>query len=149
MKQYWKKIIFVNFIIFLLCAPIAQAQIEDAMSDAEIDAMGIADAIPVAAPGAVVFSPTELMHDTKTDITNKIKSVKASIVKIIVRNVLNVVLGKLAYDTATWIASGDVGQEPLIHDKSFKEYVGDMADAAAGSAIDAFAESAGFDAADL
>ena len=64
----------------------------------------------------------------------------------VVRNTLNSVLSKLAYDAAVFIASGGKGQESLIFSQTPEEYFTDVGGAAVGGAIDGFAEGSGFSA---
>ena len=48
------------------------------------------------------------------------------------RNFLNTI----AYDTATWLASGGKGQQPLFYTQGWGEYLKDLADSAAGNFIE-------------
>ncbi|HLC90050.1 MAG TPA: hypothetical protein VJG65_03755, partial [Patescibacteria group bacterium] len=48
------------------------------------------------------------------------------------RNFLNT----MAYDTATWLASGDKGQKPLFYTEGWGEYLKDLADGAAGNFVE-------------
>ncbi|MFH0819051.1 MAG: hypothetical protein V1898_03595 [Patescibacteria group bacterium] len=63
------------------------------------------------------------------------------------RNAMNAFLGRAAYDLATAIATGGTGQQPLMFTETPGAYVRDLADAAAGAAIETFATDLGFDAA--
>ncbi|MBU0732081.1 hypothetical protein KKC88_04335, partial [Patescibacteria group bacterium] len=60
------------------------------------------------------------------------------------KNLLGTFLQQMAYDAATFIASGGQGQDSLVYSKPAGEYFRDLGDAAAGSAIEGFAEGMGF-----
>jgi len=45
-------------------------------------------------------------------------------------------LNTLAYDTATWLASGGEGEQPLFYTDGWGSYLSDLADGAAGSFLE-------------
>ncbi len=49
-------------------------------------------------------------------------------------------LGRIAYETAVWIGSGDKGKKPLLYTKGWKQYLEDAGDAAAGDFIETLAD---------
>lgn len=102
----------------------------------------LAQIVPTISPDVIAFLTGDKVKSTLA------KSLEDAAYAL-VRNVLNTVLGKIAYDTATYIATGGSGQEPLIWNQPVGQSLQDMGNAAAGSAIDAFAEGFGFDAAKL
>ncbi|RLC36517.1 hypothetical protein DRH27_05100, partial [Candidatus Falkowbacteria bacterium] len=57
-----------------------------------------------------------------------------------IRNSLN----KIAYDTATWLGSGGKGQKPLFITEGWGEYLGNIADQAAGEYIERLGREGGF-----
>lgn len=79
----------------------------------------------------VVANPTQYA----LEIQNKVeKTIGASIMQtgtIALVNALNYFVQKLAYDTATWIASAGSGQKPLFDGRSFGTYVSDIGKSAA------------------
>ncbi|MFA6027688.1 MAG: vWA domain-containing protein [Patescibacteria group bacterium] len=101
------------------------------------------------AQGFPVIDAANLAKGTTDTIWSKLEKALTQTGYALVRNVMNAVLGKLAYDSATWIASGGNGQEALVFNTSPGDYVSSMADAAGGAALDSFAQGFGFDAAKL
>lgn len=112
--------------------------------------------------GSVAFTPVAVQAQglPTIDVANLIqgsgKIVIDKIVKVLgdaalgaVRSGLNAILGKLAYDAAVFVATGDVGQDSLFYKDDEGTFIGDAADLAAGGAIEGFATAAGFDAAGL
>ncbi|MDZ7799044.1 MAG: hypothetical protein U5L76_05775 [Patescibacteria group bacterium] len=75
----------------------------------------------------------EAADDTKTSIWDKIKDRLQVAGDVAYKNALRVYVGRLAQDTATWLASAGTGQKPLfITDPNYWK---DLTDAAAGDAL--------------
>ena len=58
-------------------------------------------------------------------------------------------LNRLAYDTATYLATGDKGQAPMFHTDSWEEFLLNTADYAAGDLLEAFGKEYNFDVCEL
>jgi hypothetical protein len=50
-------------------------------------------------------------------------------------------LNTFAYDTATWLATGDEGQKPMFYTKGWGAYLKDLADAAGGKFLESLSGS--------
>ena len=61
-----------------------------------------------------------------------------------VKGMIRVVLTKVAYETAVWIASGDNKQKPLLFTSQWDEYLEDAGDAALGEAFQTLAMKNGY-----
>lgn len=94
------------------------------------------------APDVVAFLTAKETKDTIGQVL--LKAAGAA-----VHNALSAFLSKLAYDSAVFLASGATGQGSFVYDKSIGEELLSAGDAAAGGAIEGFANSAGLDAAGL
>lgn len=105
--------------------------------------------LPVQAQGIPVIDITNLTREQAKDIGLKIVDVLKNTALLGIRNTLNAFLGKLAYDSAVWVASTGTGQQGLVYDKPPLEYFADTGDAALGGLIDGFAEASGLNAANL
>lgn len=106
----------------------------------------------VAAPKAVQAIPVEKTLDLPGTVkigVDKILEVLKNAALIGVKNALSAFLGKISYDAAVYIASGGTGQDALVYDKSFGDYLAEAGDAAAGGVIEGFATASGMDAAGL
>lgn len=101
------------------------------------------------AQGAPVIDAAKISQDTAKTIWEKIGKVLGNVAAASTRNVINATLGKLAYDSATWLASAGTGQQSLVFSKSPGEYMKDMGDAAGGAFIDGVASGVGIDAAQI
>jgi hypothetical protein len=96
---------------------------------------------PANAQGAVVI--TESIPDKTNTIKNKIlRGLRIAVVNAVVQT-LNYFIRKVAYDVAVWAASGGKGQTPFAHTKSFGDYMKNVADEAAGKAIEALGKPFG------
>ncbi|PIT90312.1 MAG: hypothetical protein COU22_02870, partial [Candidatus Komeilibacteria bacterium CG10_big_fil_rev_8_21_14_0_10_41_13] len=60
------------------------------------------------------------------------------------RNALRTFLSRLAYQTATWIAEGDVGKKPLFHTSTFGEFVAEVGEVTLVDTLDILAKDNGF-----
>ncbi|MBU0671283.1 hypothetical protein KKF29_03940 [Patescibacteria group bacterium] len=60
------------------------------------------------------------------------------------KNLVGYFLQKVAYDAASFIASGGEGQDSLVYKEGAGEYFKNVGDAAAGAGINAFAQGLGF-----
>ena len=87
----------------------------------------------------VIGGPTTVVTSVVKKVSDKLatafKKVSANLFQTTITNALK----RVAYDTAAWIGSGDNGQKPLFLTGEPGKYLGDLADAAAGDFIDAFA----------
>ncbi|MFA5062313.1 MAG: hypothetical protein WC526_04160 [Patescibacteria group bacterium] len=93
-------------------------------------------AIPAHAQGMPVADAALLAAFNAVQIKNKVQTgFKTAIVNAVVRAV-DYFVRKIAYDTAVYVASGGKGQGTLAHTKSFGSYLGDVANNAAGVAIE-------------
>lgn len=63
--------------------------------------------------------------------------------KVGIKNALRSFLEKVAYDTATWIASGDKNQKPLLFTKDVGVYLEEAGDAATGEFLNSLATKNG------
>jgi len=80
-----------------------------------------------------------------TTVWNKIQKVLGELLRKVgsiafqqaVRNTLN----RVAYDTATWIGSGDDGQKPLYITKKWYDHLGQIGDEAAGDFLQSFVQN--------
>jgi len=87
----------------------------------------------------VLASVPQKVAAVKSSITDKIKiAVVSAAVKAV-----SYFMRKIAYDTATWLASGGKGQNPFAHTKSFGSYIENVANEAAGTAITALGQPFG------
>ncbi len=105
--------------------------------------------VAVQAQGFPVLDAANLVNASGKTIADKIVKVLGDAALGAVRSGLNAILGKLAYDAAVFIATGDVGQDSLFYKDNEGTFIGNAADLAAGGAIEGFATGAGFDAAGL
>jgi hypothetical protein len=97
---------------------------------------------PSAAAGMPV-TVTESIPDKTRTIKDKIlRGLRISVVNAVVQT-LNYFIRKVAYDVAVWAASGGKGQTPFAHTKSFGDYMKNVADEAAGKAIEALGKAFG------
>lgn len=102
-----------------------------------------------AGGGVPVIDIANLTNEGRQEVMAKIGEVLKNTLLLGIRNALSAFLGKLAYDSAVWIASAGTGQQGLIFDKPPGEYLAEAGAAAAGGLIDGFAEASGLDAAGL
>lgn len=105
--------------------------------------------VAVQAQGIPVIDVANLLQSSGKTIADKILQVLGDAALGAVRSGLNAILGKLAYDAAMFIATGDHGQDSLFYKDSEGTFISNAADLAAGGAIEGFATGAGFDAAGL
>lgn len=78
------------------------------------------------------------LREIRRDIKAKLGRVAKISADVAFKNSLRVFAGKLAEDTATWIASAGTGQKPLFI--TDKKYFTKLADAAAGDFLDTYAK---------
>ncbi|MFA6042278.1 MAG: hypothetical protein WC786_01160 [Patescibacteria group bacterium] len=97
----------------------------------------------------VVIDPTVLQQLQQKTILDKIKDIADKVAKqaekalktatdVAFKNALKVYLGKIAEDTATWVASAGTGQKPLF--LTDPQYFANLNDAAAGDFLDTIAK---------
>ncbi len=60
--------------------------------------------------------------------------------KIVYKNALDYFLQRMAYDTATWLATGDKGQKPLYWEEGIGAYIRGIGDEAIGKGLDELAQ---------
>lgn len=98
-----------------------------------------AQAFPGEAMAAAIFREVrQIFRDIRGEIRDKLnKALKVS-ADVAFKNSLRVFVGKLAEDTATWIASAGTGQKPLF--VTDKKYFSNLGLAAAGDFIDTYAK---------
>ncbi len=90
-------------------------------------------------PASAQFITSDIPSATFTALTKIWDALKAAYKKsgsVIFQQTLSKALNKIAIDSATWIASGDAGQTPLVNLKEFGTYLGDIADEAAGEFVE-------------
>ncbi len=96
-----------------------------------------AKAFPGEAMAAAVFREVrQIFRDIRFTIKDKIAKVMKVSADVAFKNALSVFLGKLAEDTATWVASAGTGQSPLFI--SDKKYFQNLGYAAAGDFLDTY-----------
>ena len=126
------KIPILAFIIFLFCLPFNIARAAEWVVPGETPS-----GIIVADPGNTATAKkgwlAELANDAKKAIWDKFvdfnwKTAGSMALNSAVRNALNT----MAYDTATWLASGDKGQGPMFFTEGWEEYLFKIGDEAAG-----------------
>ena len=96
--------------------------------------------IPVTDPGLTAVEEEkgiwqkawEAAKKAKDEATQKLKDVVFVALNQSLRNMLNT----LAYDVATWLASGGEGQKPMFFTEGWGEYLKNLADGAAGEFIE-------------
>ncbi len=71
----------------------------------------------------------------------KLKQALQHAAYIAAKRSVNYLLNTLAYDTATWLASGAKGQGPMFYDQSWGDYLTDVVDGAAGTFIQELGEN--------
>lgn len=138
----WKKIL--NWILvftvifnslgldfFVLNAPAAQAQ-----------------GGPALAPGSqlledVFHNLADQAQKVKDDAAAQLKEVLLDLVATVFKNTLSQFLNKLAFETATWIASGDKGQKPLLFTSDWGSYLQGAGQDAVGNFVDALGGATG------
>lgn len=104
---------------------------------------------------AVVFTP-QVAYAQNTDpaaaadrAADRISNKFLDIFGGMIRSTLNAALGKIAYDSAVFVASGGQGQDSLVFDKPVGVYLKEMGNAAGGAALEGLATSNGLNAAAL
>lgn len=78
-----------------------------------------------------------------TEAYNKAKDALGSTAAIAYRNGLTFFLQSLAKDTASWIATGGRGQQPLFVTQGWGSYLADAGDSAVGTVIDTLSRDGG------
>ena len=96
-------------------------------------------------PADPIGGPTTVINKVLTTIKDKLTKVWDKVGSNLFQTVITNSLKRVAYDTATWIGSGDEGQKPLFLTKDASKYIGDLADSAAGDFIDTFAKELNVD----
>ena len=91
-----------------------------------------------AMPAKAQFTVTDPVTGAQTTIKNVKDFLKIIIVgggSVALINAANFFMQKLAYDTATYLASGGKGQKPLLFTKKWGQYLEDTAKGAAGEFV--------------
>jgi hypothetical protein len=112
-----------------------------------------APGLPVADEGARVGILKQILTwlgiDAKNDAKKAAEDTLKNTVHIALKQGLNNLLNTIAYDTATWLASGGEGQQPMFYTEGWGEYLTNLADGAAGDFIQKIGEDwAGFNVCD-
>ncbi len=105
--------------------------------------------MPARAQGIPVIDVTQISQETAQTVGQKILKALGNAALGAIRGSLNAFLQKLAYDTATWIATGDHGQDSLFVTEDDETFWSNAADVAAGGAIEQAATAAGLNAAGI
>lgn len=103
---------------------------------AEPPGLGAGAGLPVAITGNVPETVRSTYSNILTEIT------RAGVVAFF--NALQTFAGQIAYDAATYIASGGQGQEAVFFKKGFGGYLQDVASSAAGDFIGSLSDSSFF-----
>lgn len=81
----------------------------------------------------------ESVPEIKKSIGEKIVFFIERAAKIVYKNALDYFLQRMAYDTATWLATGDKGQAPLYWEEGIGAYIRGIGDEAIGKGLDELA----------
>lgn len=104
--------------------------------------------IAFAAPAPVHAIPVEdipAAADRVADrILNLLKEAAEVAGAVAYKNGLRYYLHKLAYDTAVWIATGDLDQESLLFQENWEDFAEDLAEQVAGEFLNTLASENGF-----
>ncbi|GEM_PF-5565290 len=93
-------------------------------------------AIGVPTPTVELVSKPQI----EVSIAEKIWFFVQRAAKIVYKNALDYFLQRVAYDTATWLATGDKGQKPLYWDEGIGAYIRGIGDEAIGKGLDELAK---------
>lgn len=90
------------------------------------------------------------------DLPSKLKWIKDAFwqtlkttTAVAIKNSARAFLNQLAYDTATWIATGDKNQQPLLHSEGSESFIAGATNAAAGEFLNTIALENGLISIDL
>ncbi|MFA6428637.1 MAG: hypothetical protein WCW02_03815 [Candidatus Buchananbacteria bacterium] len=125
-KNIFQKSALIFFSLVLLVSPLL------------VLAQG-AGLVPESATNVVPGVPIKVVSDIPRTTAATKQTLKDSLTKaakIAFKTALGNFLNQIAYDTATWIASGGEGQEPLFVTKGWTSYLTDAADNLAGTFLD-------------
>ena len=89
-------------------------------------------------PVDILVSPAQaiLPVAVDADLPAAASSIWKDVLALAFKNALRFMTRTLAYDTATWIASGSKGGSPLFYTDSWGDYLKDVGDAALGEFLD-------------
>lgn len=93
-------------------------------------------------PGTLGDEQTAL-NTTQKNIYDTYMDLLKSVVSTAFKSALGYFLNTIAYDTATWLASGGEGQQPMFVTEGWGEYLKNAGDSAAGVFIEQVGQGAG------
>ena len=101
----------------------------------------------VTDPGATAATVVQTAKDTAKDVKdNLFKTIGKLLLKAgatSFQQVVRTALNKIAYDTATYLGSGNKGQKPLFITEGWDSYLNNIGDAALGQFIETFVNNLG------
>jgi hypothetical protein len=92
--------------------------------------------------GAVTAdTAADVARETARIAKEEVKDVQKNMVWAAVNEMFTFFLNTLAYDVATWVASGDEGQEPMFETEGWGKYLTNLADGMGGTFLETLGEA--------